>query len=284
MLRAYGALERDSTVRNPDFLARDFLADSALFRFMIGCGALRPIHVCGRWGFERIGPGAYWMEIARVKHFDEILLEEVSRGVKEVVILGAGLDSRAYRFADQMEGVRVIEVDHPEMAAHKRARLKDIYGELPSTITYLPLDLAERDLADGLAETSFDPSASVLVLWIGVSMYLSPDAVSAVLRWTGGRAPDSSIGFDYFNTNFFESEGKAPRRTRRMIERSGERLDFGLDPEKLPAYLGEFGLTVRSHLVCEEIERAYLLRGDGKLAGQSMPYAAFVHAAVAPRH
>lgn len=282
MLRAYGALEKDPLVRNPDFLAKDFLADSPLFRFMIGSGSLRPIHVCGRWGFERIGPGTYWMEIARVRHYDEILLEEVARGVSQVVILGAGLDSRPYRFARQLQGARVIEVDHPSMAAHKRARVEDVLGALPPAVTYLSLDLTARDLADGLAETGFDAAAPTIVLWVGVSMYLSADAVSAVLRWVADRPPGSSIGFDYFGKGFFTDERRfrAPRRTRRMIERSGERLEFGLDHETVPGYLSDHGLTVRSHLLCEDIERLYLRREDSKLAGRSMRHTAFVHAAV----
>jgi methyltransferase (TIGR00027 family) len=282
MLRAIGSLERDPCIRNPDFLAREFLADSRLYRLMIRAAALRPVQACGRWGFERLGPGAYWMEIARVRHFDEILLREVSRGVSQVVLLGAGLDSRPYRFAPELDGIRTIEVDHPGMAGHKRARVEDIFGGLPPGISYLSLDLATSDLGEGLAESGFDPLLPVVVLWIGVSMYLNPDAVSSVLRWLAARPAGSSIGFDYLGLAFFEDERKfrAPRRTRRTIERSGERLGFGLDHAALPSYLHEHGLGVRSHLVREDIEQRYLRRGNGKPAGRSMAHAAFVHAAV----
>jgi len=283
MMRAFGSLERDPSVRNPDSLAGCFLADSPLFRFMVGAGSLRLVHSCGRWGFQRIGPGAYWMEIARVRYFDTVLLDELARGVRQVVVLGAGLDSRPYRFARELQGIRVIEVDHPEMSAHKRTRVEDLFGALPASVSYVPLDLAVQDLGEGLAEAEFDPFSPVLALWIGVSMYLDPEAVSAILRWVSERPAGSSVGFDYLDREFLEDERKlgTARRTRRMIERSGERLAFGLDHVAVPGYLRAHGLQLRSHLLRGEMERMYLTRSNGKLAGRPLGHSGFVHAEVA---
>lgn len=281
MLRAFGCLERDPSVRNPDFLAGRFLADSSLFRAMIRAGSLRLVHSWGRWGFERLGPGAYWMEIARVKHFDSILLDEIAAAARQVVILGAGLDSRLYRFARELQGVKAIELDHPEMAAHKRARVEDLFGALPPAVSYLSLDLSVDDLERGLEKVGFDPLAPVLVLWIGVSMYLDSAAVSSILRWLAQRPPGSSIGFDYMDRRFLD-EGRrgGTRRTRKMIERSGERFGFGIDHAAVPSYVREHGLRVRSHLLPEQMERTYLTRGDGRVAGRPFGYMGFVHAAV----
>lgn len=280
MLRAFGAMAPDATVRNPDFLARDFLADTRTFRLMLRLGSPAVFHACGRWAFERIGPGAYWTEIARVKHFDGVLLDEVSGGIPQVIVLGAGLDSRGYRFSQELSGVRYIEVDHPTVAAHKRERVKAIFGELPAHVTYLALDLTERDLDAALAEAGFEADAPVLVLWVGVSMYLPAEVVSSVLRWVAGQPERSSIAFDYMDRRFFDDSSGfgASWRMRRLLELNGERLLYGLDPGSVPALMHDHGLTVKSHLCPEEQQARYLCRENGIVVGRSSPHFAFVHA------
>lgn len=280
MLRAFGALERDPTVRNPDFLARAFLADARTFRLMLRLGSPRALHACGRWAFEQMGPGTYWMETARVKHFDSVLLDEVSKGVRQVIVLGAGLDTRAYRFSSQLTGVRLIEVDQPAMTARKRERVQAVFGAPPPHVTYLPLDLAARDLGEALAEAGFEPSAPVLVLWVGVSMYLPEEVVGSTLRWVAGRAEGSSIAFDYLDRQFFDDEKRfsASWRMRRMIELSGERLVYGLDRASVPALMRDHGLAVRSHLAPPDLAAKYLWRSNGKMAGRLSPHFGFVHA------
>lgn len=281
MLRAFGALEHDPAVRNPDSLAGPLVADSRMYRLGLRLASARAPRAFGRWAFERVSPGSYWVEIARVKHFDAILLAEVAAGVRQVVVLGAGFDSRAYRFAHELSGVRVIEVDHPITAARKRQRVEALLGALPEQVTYLAVDLTREDLASALATAGFEADAPVLVLWIGVSMYLSAPVVAGVLSWVGERSPGSSIGFDYVEQGFFEDERLfgAPRRARFLIGLSGERLAYGLDPPAVPGLLGEHGLELRSHLGPEEME-LYLRRRSGRLAGRPRHFR-FVHAGVA---
>ncbi len=284
--RALGAIDREPQLRNPDFMAREFLADLPTARVGLRMAArIPPLYTACRWGLTRVTPGAYWGEIARVKHFDEILLEQASAGVGQLVVLGAGLDSRPYRFASELSDVRVFEVDHPVTAARKRECLQRIFGQPPAGVSYVSADLTEQSPAEPLAASGFDPAAPVLVLWIGVAMYLPAESVEDVLRWVAGHPRGSSIGFDYYDRAFYRRRGRrmrGARRARFLVERSGERFLSGFDPEALPAFLGNCGLAVKSHLRAPDQEVMYLRRPNGDIAGRPIEFANFVHAEVAP--
>src|SRR5215207_5830381 len=122
-LRAAGALERDSAVRCPDDMAAGFLGGFTATT-LAKCRLTRPLYLRRA---NQILPGAYPFAIARCRFIDEVTLSEVNAGLDEVVLLGAGLDSRPYRFADRLEGLPVFEVDHPASQATKRARLRRAY-------------------------------------------------------------------------------------------------------------------------------------------------------------
>jgi methyltransferase (TIGR00027 family) len=283
MLRAFGSLEQDSAVRNPDFLAREIVGDSGMYRLGLGIASVRPLRASSRWAFELLGPGVYWGETARVKHFDRILLDEVGSGVPQVIILGAGLDSRGYRFRRELEDVRFFELDHPVTAARKRERVKAIFGALPDHVTYLSHDLAAGDLYETLSGQGFDRDQPTLVLWIGVTMYLPAEIVAGVLRWAGTLSTGSSLGFDYFEQAFYEDERRfrASRRARSLMALSGEQMIYGIDRDSVPALLGDYGLTVKSHVGPPEMEARYLRRSSGRRAGRALSYAGYVHAGVA---
>lgn len=282
-LRALGATERDPALRNPDDMAAAFLADVRPARMSLELAARWPrAHHLARAAFQRIVPGVYWAEIARVKHFDRILLDEVAAGIRQVVVLGAGLDTRAYRFAEELREVKLFEVDHPVTAARKRERLGAVFGRLPAHVSYVAADLNEGGPGEALAAVGFDPSAPALVLWIGVAPYLAAEVIVGVLSWVGEQEPASSVGFDYYHRAFFGGHERlrGSWRVRRAIELSGERFASGFEPGAMPALLRGCGLTLRSHLTPDEQERRYLVGGDGRAAGSPVEYAGFVHAGV----
>jgi methyltransferase (TIGR00027 family) len=283
-LRALGARERDARLRNPDAMAEQFVAHIASARISLRAAARsRTFHAAGRWLFERIAPGAYWGEVARVKHFDRILLAEAAAGVGQVVILGAGLDSRAYRFAAELEAVRVFEVDHPLEAGRKQERLAALFGVPPVRVTYVSADLTEVDLGDALSAAGFDASAPVLVLWVGVVPYLPAGTVVDLLSWVASLPSSSSVAFDYFERAFFGGVEKVrgARRTRRGLELSGERLASGFEPAAMAALMAGCGLAVKSHVGPREQEERYLCAGNGAPAGHAVDYSRFLHAEVA---
>jgi methyltransferase (TIGR00027 family) len=278
LIRAVAAKELDPQLRCPDSLARALIADLPVARL----GDSRVGHRIGRWLTERSVPGGYWYEIARVKHFDRLLLERATAGVAQVVILGAGLDSRAYRFKKELEGVKVFEVDHPVTAARKLERVKAAFGEVPTRITYVRADLERESLEERLRESGFDGAASVFVLWSGVTMYLNLAALDAVLTWFAERPAGSSIAFDYDFEAFIAGDNRfhGAARTRRRVERGGEHLSFGLDPGQMDRVIQSRGLALQTNLLPDDLADRYLRDSHGTIAGRPYGFIGIVHAEV----
>lgn len=135
--------------------------------------------------------------VSRSAFAEARLAEAVAeRGAAQLVVLGAGFDTFAYRnpFGERL---RVFEVDHPATQAWKRERLAAMGIALPDWLTFAGVDFERERFEDRLVEAGFDPTLRSFVFWLGVSMYLSPDAIDATLatiaRWPGG----GEIVFDY---------------------------------------------------------------------------------------
>ena len=159
-----------------------------------------------RWALERAAPGSYGFAIARTRCFDDALLSEAADGIQQVVILGAGYDSRAIRFANELKGVRVFEVDHPGTQARKMSILLRSNIEVPKNIQYVPVDFNRDALEAELVKKGFSRSRRTLFLWEGVSYYLQKPVVAGVLRFAESCAPGSSIVLDYALRTFVEGD------------------------------------------------------------------------------
>jgi methyltransferase (TIGR00027 family) len=282
-LRAAGASVRDEQVRNPDHLASRFIALAPRLTTLVKVPALRPL---ARRTAERVSPGAYYYELARVKHIDRVLSEELDSGIDQLVILGAGFDTRAYRFVDRLCTTRVFELDHPVTAAMKQTRVRNVFGGLPGHVTYVASDLEHEELSSALARAGFQPGSRTLFLWSGVSFYLSAEAVDSVLAFVRtGSGPGSSIVFDYHYRGFTDGTGDyyGAREGRRRVEELGEPCIFGIDEGGVSTLLERHGLELVSDLGPSELERRYLIRSDGTSDGRPFGFISIAHARVAGR-
>jgi len=131
---------------------------------------------------------------ARSRFSEEMLSDSVLRGVRQVVVLGAGLDTFALR--NPHAGVRVFEVDYPATQVWKRERLKDAGIEIPESLIFAPVDFERQSLSDGLAAAGFQFNRPAFFQWLGVVPYLTRDAVAATLGFIAG-IPESAVVFDY---------------------------------------------------------------------------------------
>ena len=122
----------------------------------------------------------------RNRYAEDELAEAAARGVGQYVILGAGLDSFAYRRPDLMRVLRVFEVDHPASQAWKRARVAELGIEAPAGLRYAPIDFERETLPEGLRRAGVDPGAPVFFSLLGVTQYLSPEAMQRTLRDVAG--------------------------------------------------------------------------------------------------
>jgi methyltransferase (TIGR00027 family) len=159
-----------------------------------------------RFMFERLVPGAFGYFNARTRYFDDVLRQEAAHGLDQLVVLGAGFDSRSLRFAAQLGAARVFEVDRPEVLKTRAERLRDVPQN--SQAVAVPIDFERDDLAKVLLAHGFVArGVRSLFLWEGVTYYLPESAVEAVLSHVAAlsEAP-SSIVFDYVTQSFYEGD------------------------------------------------------------------------------
>jgi methyltransferase (TIGR00027 family) len=135
--------------------------------------------------------------VARSRYAEDQLSLAVERGVRQYVILGAGLDTFAYRNPYPAGALRVFEVDHPATQAWKRARLQEAGISLPVDLTYAPVDFEGQTLADGLRDAGYNPRQRAFFSWLGVTMYLTAQGVMTTLRFIASAAKGSGVVFDY---------------------------------------------------------------------------------------
>ena len=242
-------------------------ADDLAARFLLPYQrALNRVPNVARWLIERILPGAFGYFNARTQYFDAVLLQELHLGLEQLVILGAGFDSRPFRFAAQLRGVRVFEVDMPQVLSVRTAGFVDLRGAAMASIA-VPIDFEHDDLGAALSTHGYAADARTLFLWEGVAYYLPVAAVHAVLSIVAAHSgPGSSILFDYVTQAFFEGDrrsygaGRLADSWRRLgnVNRSG----IG----DVAAFIRPHGLQLRSDVDAGDLEHRYL----GSLPGRAV--------------
>jgi len=205
--------------------------------------------------------------LARARYAEDSLEQAVRQGVKQYIILGAGMDTFAFRRPEMLEQIQVFEVDHPATQAFKRRRLAELGWEQPAQLHFVPVDFTQDSLAVALSSSSYDPQALSFFSWLGVTYYLPRDAVFATLRTIADIAPaGSTVVFDYLDTDAFVP-GRAAKRIKVLMERVrqlGESMKAGFDPSTLAADLSRLGLRLREDLIPTDIEERYFQgRTDG---------------------
>jgi len=279
--RAFGAREPDEHVRNPDWLAERFLGPDE--RALLGD---HPLSSALDQPFELAAKNMEAMGAARIliprTHFIDSRLEAAIReGATQIVILGAGFDSRVYRFAELLQGAQAYEVDQPEMQELKVRRVRQTLGEPPANATYVPVDFRCNALGVALIHAGYRPDRRTFFIWEGVTMYLPAESVRDTLRWVAGNAaPGSSIVFDYtYETSISsmrkmaaidieklpEAARQAAMRYRRLLE--DEPWIFGLPDREETEFLNDFRLDLRKVLGINSAEAVtnYLTRADGSI-------------------
>ena len=177
--------------------------------------------------------------VTRSRYMDDYLSERIRDGIKQLVILGAGYDSRAYRFEQLRDRVRVFEVDSYATQDIKKAKLVKIFGELPNHVTFVPVDFTRETLEKRLAESSYDEGAKTLFIMEGVAMYLNPEAMDNIMSFVNGYSgSESSILFDYFYKSVIDGDEELPLATAtRAIIRFREKFQFGIERGQIEGYL-----------------------------------------------
>lgn len=204
-------------------------------------------------------PGALSSGVARTRYIDELLHQAVRNGVKQVIILGAGYDTRALRLGF-LRALPVIEIDHPSTAKLKQERVIRSMGRLPENVTYIPVDFNQQGLEELIILQQVDASLPTAFVWEGVTNYLTADAVASTFSFIQHFASGSYVIFTYVDEKVLNDPaayfgGQKLLRDLRQIE---EKWTFGLQPFLMRRYLDSFELELLEDFSAQEYRRHYL--------------------------
>ncbi len=190
-----------------------------------------------------------WVAV-RTRVMDEFVLNALNSGVRQLVILGAGYDSRAYRLVTPDQGVTVFEVDRPAMQDIKRNKIKEALGPAPEHVVFVPLDFQEANIVKDLSDKGFQLGIATAYLWEGVSFFLDSYAVEKTLVFMAETAgTGSALAFDYVDEGVIHGTYSDPETATlvRHAKKTGEAFKFGINPEELPEFMEKHGLKATAN-------------------------------------
>jgi methyltransferase (TIGR00027 family) len=276
--RALAAGDAREEIRGPDYLAEAFLSADA--RRSLKDAAAR------EWIRKKLGaeaPGSYEYFIARTGYLDGVVRQALEKGTPQLVFLGAGYDSRSYRFQDLIRGTRIFELDIEPTQQRKRRTLEQAGIAIPPQLTFVSIDFTRDRLEDALEASGYDKKLKTLFVWEGVMYYLPAEAVDRTLEFVRSNSPAGSVlCFDYLAAapDMADRYGvKESRAIMRAMYRA-EQVQFSIPEGAVEAFLSERGFRLIDHLTPEAMEQRYLTLRDGSLAGKVLACFRLARAAV----
>jgi methyltransferase (TIGR00027 family) len=262
--RALASRDERPGIKGPDGMAELFLTDEA--KKLLANDASRT------WAAANLVTSPlYGYMIARTAFIDDIFTKSLSERIPQIVILGAGYDTRTIRFRDSLGDTRVFELD----IATTQTRKTDLLGSAgivpPPNLTFVRINFLKERLEDVLAASGYDPRLKTLFVWEGVTYYLNRESVARTLRSVSAHsAPGSTVCFDYL-TEKIESVNDA------------EPFGFWIEQTEIAQFLASCGIELTEDIDAKEMERRYLMLSDGSLAEQSLSRFRLACAAVTER-
>jgi methyltransferase (TIGR00027 family) len=223
---------------------------------------------------DRDSPGL-WANMTCRKRYIADKVTEALDGIDAVVVLGAGLDTLAYRLARQND-IPIFEIDQPVNIERKAAAVRRVLGKIPSSVQLVPLDFERDDVLTVLAERGYRPDYRTLFIWEGVTQYLTADAVHATLESLRPATSGSRLVFTYVRRDFIDGVNfyGAEQLYRRFRERQ-QLWRFGLQPEEVLAFLDEHGWRLVEQLGPEQIVQRYIEPTGRDLTASQVEWSAF---------
>lgn len=193
---------------------------------------------------------------ARARFAEDRVAEAATAGTQQVVILGAGLDTFAYR--NPHPDLRVFEVDHPATQAWKRERLTTSGIDLPGQLTFVPVDFETQTLATELAHAGFSRADPAVFVWLGVVYYLTPDAARATLEYVAGQSGSVELIFDYLRAGDTDEDRAELQARAQRAAKVGEPWFTYFTPNHLATQLHTLGFTTVEDHSATDLITGYL--------------------------
>jgi methyltransferase (TIGR00027 family) len=201
-----------------------------------------------------------WFIAIRSRIAEDALAAAIKRGVRQLVVLGAGLDTTAYR-VPRSQDLCIFEVDHPATQAWKRERLAEADIPLPPALTFVPVDFERETLAEGLAAAGFDSAQQTFFTWLGVVPYLTEEAIFATLGFIAGLPGGAHVVFDYVNpsSSIAEPDRRAAHEAlAARVAAAGESIRTHFDSDALHVRLKALGFREVEDFGWTEISARFL--------------------------
>jgi methyltransferase (TIGR00027 family) len=268
--RAFGAREPDASVRNPDWLAERLIgpAELALIAEHPISEALDREYREASYDLDVFGFA--WLMLVRTRFIDEMMERAVRGGAAQLVILGAGFDTRAHRFPELLKDVPVIEIDYGATQEYKKRRVQEALGAAPANVAYAPIDFTRESLGEVLRRAGFQAGRKTYYICEGVSMYVPEAGMTETLRAIAVEsAPGSALLLEYLNRGGLEVLRKYPTGMIRNAFDWGEPFVFGVPDGQDREFFLEAGLELGEVLKIGSPEsmKRYATRQDGSFYG-----------------
>ena len=215
---------------------------------------------------DRRVPGIRGGILCRKRYVDERMTEALSSGIRSVVILGAGFDTRGYRLPTA-SSVRVYEVDLPNNIQFKRKALRRLFGYVPSHVKLVEIDFGSQDLEWVLRQAGYPEEERSLHIWEGVTQYLDEPAVLRVFEFLRKASVGSQLVFSYVRRDFIDGKKMYGLDVLYNETRVKKKLwQFGLEPQAIGRYLDQYGWKELEQVGAAEYQERYL-----RPLGRAMP-------------
>jgi len=216
--------------------------------------------------------------LARARYCEDMVMNAIKIGAGQYVMLGAGMDTFAYRHPELISKITIFEVDHPDTQAFKRHKVEQAGWDVPGNLRYVPVDFTTDNLAEMLLNSGFDAKKITFFSWLGVTFYLTKDTFSGMIGTINDISPDGSgLLFDYPDEQFLTSDVKRVQNQIAMAKAAGEPMKPGYSYEELERLLAERGFLIYEHLTASDIEnRFFANRSDYLHAFEHINYALVV--------
>ena len=268
LMSSFGRAFHAENEKNPvfaDYLAKELMTDeeyTAIRGYILG-GAqfFEPDIDSVSWEPEELMRRLVNVHIApsplcRAAYTEKALKTAMLTGAEQYIMLGAGLDTFAFRETEFLAKYRVFEVDHPLTQADKKERITRAGWTVPENLTFVPVDFAKDSLTERLIAAGFAPTVKSFFSWLGVTYYLSAEAIDKTLSALSALCADgSTLVFDYPDENFFSAPERRVQNTIMMAKAGGEPMKTAFSYVELEKLLEKNGFLIYELLTPDDMQR-----------------------------
>lgn len=215
--------------------------------------------------------GMYEYVIARTKYIDAAFKQALAERFDQVVLFGAGFDTRAWRFQSDPGTTKVYELDAPITQRAKAGRLRQCGFSVPNNAIFVAIDFDNEILSAKLMEAGFRNHERSLFILEGVLMYLQPESADSTLRTIGAIAGTRSrLVFDYVKSSVLRGENTQYGKSgvTQAVAQVNEQWHFGIEPSQVESFLSTYGFILMDHVDSLNLEKRYFQNPNGQVVGR----------------